>query len=522
MSDLYTKLREYRTTKSTELDYKPYHIFSNKVLDLLCRNPPQCVSDLLFIDGIGKKKVEDFGNDLLQICNGYSSPITKIIQEPNKIPDSIQLSDKQKQVIQLCDQGSSIFISGPGGCGKSFLIKLLVDRYKDCRHIQVTALTGVAAELLGCSAKTIHSWSRLGILKGSSDFIIDKITTHKKSIKVWKSIDLLIIDEVSMMSLKLFETLDKIGKKIRNNHQPFGGIQLIFSGDFYQLPPVGDNNDPSTGQFCFESPLWSQTFSNVIILDHIFRQVDPIYLKILRQIRRGGISRKMHDVLSTRILTEETKQSFNLTITPTIIYPLKYLVEKMNKRQMKQLSTESVTYKYNTYTNPEFQKNNKISQNALDIETKNIIGRMNGEESLELKIGAQVMCIANIDMESDLKIVNGSQGTIQDISSSGLPIVKFKNGRIQTMKYYSWMSNDIPGFGIQQIPLILSWAITIHKSQGITLETALIDGGDDIFECGQIYVALSRVKTLDGLFLRRFNPSKIKTNPKVIQYYSTL
>ena len=159
--------------------------------------------------------------------------------------------------------------------------------------------------------------------------MIEKITTHKKAIKTWKHIDLLIIDEISMMSLKLFEILDKIGKIIRNNDKPFGGIQLIFSGDFYQLPPVGDDNDLSTSQFCFESPLWNQSFTTIIILDHIFRQVDPIYLKILRQIRRGGISKKMEHVLSTRIITNENKAEFDLTCNPTIIYPLKYLVEQI-------------------------------------------------------------------------------------------------------------------------------------------------------------------------------------------------
>jgi len=519
MNNLVIKLKEYRITKSEELQCKPFHIFSNKVLELLSLDPPQCVADLLFIDGIGKKKIESFGQDLLRICNGYKSENKLTLREPNEIPDSIQLSEKQKEVIDLCDQGSNIFISGPGGCGKSFLIKLLVDRYKECKRIQVTALTGVAAELLGCSAKTIHSWSHVGIIKGSSESMIDKITTHKKAIKTWKRIDLLIIDEISMMSLKLFEILDKIGKIIRNNDKPFGGIQLIFSGDFYQLPPVGDDNDLSTSQFCFESPLWNQTFTTIIILDHIFRQVDPIYLKILRQIRRGGISKKMEHVLSTRIITNENKADFDLTCNPTIIYPLKYLVEQMNHKKMIKLSTESVTYKYKTLSN---QDVTNVSKKKIETETNHLVGRMNGEESLELKIGAQVMCIANIDMESEFKIVNGSQGIIESISSTGYPIVRFKNGRIQTMKYHSWMSDTIPGFGIQQIPLILSWAITIHKSQGITLESALIDGGDNIFEYGQIYVALSRVKTLDGLFLRRFNPSKIKTNPKVINYYSQL
>ena len=409
-------------------------------------------------------------------------------------------------------------MTGPGGTGKSYLIEII---YKLCsrQNIQICALTGCAAELLGCNATTIHRWSGTGMSNGDIQTIIQKIMNKKQFVKRWKQLDILILDEVSMLSLKYFETLDMIGKTIRKNQSPFGGIQLVFSGDFHQLPPVGSYSDPDTSKFCFESPLWATTFKDVIILKHIFRQTDPVFSKILRQIRRGGITKKSHDILHKRIMNKENKLelSYGKQLNPPLILPLKKSVSNINTMNMEKLTSPLLTYKYKIiYTNDYIQPNKKL----VDYEMDQLKRSMNAELSLQLKIGARVMCIANIDMEGSQKIVNGSQGIIIDIIDT-IPLVKFKNGITKPITYHTWMSNDIQGLGIQQIPLMLSWAITIHKSQGITLDSAIIDVGDDIFEHGQTYVALSRLKTLDGLFLGKFNHRKITTNPNVIDYYAS-
>ena len=515
------KLREYRFNKSIETSLAPYSIFHNNVIDSICSSIPQSLPELLLVNGIGPHKLREYGNDIINICKGgevtYESVKSDVTFEsvvPNEVEPHIKLSKKQEKVLLLCDKGHNIFMSGPGGTGKSFLIQLIIHRYLQIKHVQVCALTGCAAELLGCNAKTIHSWSGTGASRKSIDTIIMSISCRKECIKAWRKVDILIVDEVSMMSLKYFEMLDKIGRRIRNVDRPFGGIQLIFSGDFYQLPPVGDNSDITTSQFCFESPLWKSTFEHVVILKHNFRQSDPVFMKILKQVRKGGISRESHAILNERIITKDTHISKSMI--PPMICPLKKIVTMVNDRYMNKLDSELVTYEQRIVKTDDF--NTFITENQVTYEVNQLEKRMNADKTLHLKIGARVMCVANLDMSGDQQIVNGSQGIVEKIIG-GIPLVHFNNGVKKLMEYHSWMSDDIEGLGIQQIPLILAWAITIHKAQGVTLESAIIDAGDNIFEYGQTYVALSRVKTLEGLHLHQFNYMKITTNPKVIDYY---
>jgi ATP-dependent DNA helicase PIF1 len=209
-------------------------------------------------------------------------------------------SEEQQIVFNKYIQKQNIFITGPGGTGKSYLIKYIQqDAYKKCLDIHVCALTGCAAVLLNCKAKTLHSWAGIGLGSGTIENNIKKVKKHSLAKMMWKTTDILIVDEVSMMSQKLFEMLDAIGKNIRRNSRPFGGIQLIFSGDFYQLPPVGNKDELETCKFCFESPLWFETFSyeNHIQLTKIYRQSDVIYKNILNQIREGKIKRSSNETL---------------------------------------------------------------------------------------------------------------------------------------------------------------------------------------------------------------------------------
>ena len=163
---------------------------------------------------------------------------------PDISENTFILSEDQQKVFDLYKKGKNVFMTGPGGTGKSALIRYIVeDAKKNGKKIDVCALTGCAAVLLECNAKTIHSWAGIGLAKESAGIIADKVVNHKRKKKNWMSVQILIVDEVSMLSLKLFETLDLIGKKIKMNKVPFGGIQVIFSGDFFQLPPVGNRDD---------------------------------------------------------------------------------------------------------------------------------------------------------------------------------------------------------------------------------------------------------------------------------------
>jgi ATP-dependent DNA helicase PIF1 len=446
--------------------------------------------------------------------------------------EGIILSDEQQKALTSYEIGNNILLTGPGGSGKTALIKKMVESGKlNGKNVQVCALTGCAAVLLNCQAKTIHSWAGIGLANGPDDLIIKRIITNKKKTYNWKKVDILIIDEVSMMSQKIFEILDGIARGARKikSHLPFGGIQLVFSGDFYQLPPVNtiinNEDDLKSNAFCFESPLWKKTFNDVIELKKIFRQTDEVYTNILNRIRVGRLSKSSFDIL-TRQVNKPMPESFK----PTILLPRKKDVETINITELKKLTSDERKYKLERVeTLPEevlkqysSTTNMNISEEQKEIEYTQMINNIMAEKEIILKVGAQVMCIANIDTEGPTPLVNGSQGTIIDFNVAGFPVVKFTGGYKRVIQYHIWNNETHSFLGVKQIPLIYAWAVTIHKSQGMSLDMAQIDAGSNIFECGQTYVALSRIKSLDGLYLTAFDPQKIRVNKKVQQFYDSL
>jgi ATP-dependent DNA helicase PIF1 len=444
----------------------------------------------------------------------------------------MQFSEEQIIANNKYIQGNNIFITGPGGTGKTLLIKhIRQDAIRKGFNIQVCALTGCAAILLDCKAKTLHSWASIGLGNATVEQLITKISRNRFAKLNWKTTDILVVDEVSMMSQKLFELLDAIGKTMRKNTRPFGGIQLIFSGDFYQLPPVGDKDEPESLKFCFESPLWSQTFSqeNHIQLTKIFRQSDETYQKILNQIREGRLKRSSNELLLKHV---DKGLPEDLQITPTKLFPTRNKVDNINITEMDKLKTEVIEYKIKYHsdlemTAKELIQRSQYTKEQIQTELLYLKGNLRCDEVVRLKIGAQVMCIVNIELDNGSMVCNGSQGIVTRITEMGLPVVRFKRlndkGSYEmTMNYHMWPSENIPGIGVSQIPLILAWALTIHKSQGATLDIAEVDAGSNIFECGQTYVALSRVKSLEGLYLSSFDASKIKINRKVQEFYQNL
>ena len=340
-------------------------------------------------------------------------------------------SEEQIISFNIYNQGLNVFITGPGGTGKTALIKYIQkDATRKGRNIQVCALTGCAAVLLECKAKTLHSWAGIGLGSGSVEQLTTKIMKNRFLKSNWKSVDILVVDEVSMMSQKLFELLDQIGKIVRKNSRPFGGIQLIFSGDFYQLPPVGNNDEPETMRFCFESPLWFDTFQleNHVQLTKIFRQTDPMYQKILNQIREGRLKRSSNDALLLRV----GLSSDELMIRPTKLFPTRYKVDNVNTTEMNKLTTDELVFdmKYRTdleMTSTELLRRRQFTKEQIQTELLYLKGNLRCDENIKMKIGSQVMCIVNIELDNGGMICNGSQGILIRLSEQGLPVIRFKN-----------------------------------------------------------------------------------------------
>jgi ATP-dependent DNA helicase PIF1 len=447
-------------------------------------------------------------------------------------------SDEQHLCFEKYLNGENIFITGPGGSGKSFLIKNIVKHAEaHNKTIKICALTGCAAILLECKATTLHMFSGIGFANKKNEEIIEELfTTKRYKLKNWRKLEILIIDEVSMMSLKILLLLDLIAKKFYRNSNPFGGLQVIFTGDFYQLSPVCNNFlEKEEAMFCFEHELWNQLFpkENQIVLKTIFRQKDEALLKILKYIRKGQITPSSRVALESRIFNAQELNLLKKDKVLTILSPIKRDVEHINLKEYLKLDKSLQEHLYDLdyidlYIKYEETDDEKTSLFALLLKSNEqlkkdydfLASNILAERCLKLKIGTHVMCIANINCNGELQIANGSQGVVVSFNEKKLPFVKFNNiDEPILIDYYIWKSEFNKRVGLMQIPLIYSWAITIHKSQGLTLENAIIDIGSNIFADGQTYVALSRVKSLDGLYLTSFDCSKIKCNPLVKKFY---
>jgi ATP-dependent DNA helicase PIF1 len=435
------------------------------------------------------------------------------------------LSKEQMEVFEYIKSGKNVFITGPGGTGKTFLIQNIYKwfKYNERKNIQVTALTGCAAVLLKCNAKTLHSWAGIGLGNGPIEDVINRVSFNKFKRKNWLSIDILVIDEVSMLSSKLLSILDGIAKRIRNNTLPFGGIQLVFSGDFYQLPPVGNKSDIGSTEYCFENPIWNTLFEKQIQLKKIYRQSDEVFCNILNEIRIGKLSRKNYDILKSRCIPSTDADD----IKPVRLLARRNDVSIINDKEMMTLDGEYKDFNMEIIkTLPDNKRNKSISESQLKIELDTLKNNIIAEENLTLKIGAQVMCIVNIDIDGETPLVNGSCGIVTGFNDVGLPIVKFNNGIIRTINYHIWELEDSlelkKGYGIKQIPLILSWAITIHKSQGCTFDKMELNLSGGLFLSSQLYVGLSRVRSLNGLYLLNILRLSVNKNEKVDSYYARL
>jgi len=425
------------------------------------------------------------------------------------------LTDEQQEVIKTLASGVNVFMTGSGGTGKSHVIKslpqllapLLKEKLGHDPVICCTALTGCAALLLGADASTLHSWAGIGLGKDDVAELVFKIQRNGRSKKHWKQTDLLIIDEISMLTLDLLDKLDDIGKRMRRSSAPFGGIQLLLVGDFCQLPPVIKDGDL---QFAFESSRWNTIVQRTIELKEIHRQKDPVFQTVLGEARRGSLSLESITLLKGRMGLDWKKQK----IRPTLLFPKNAEVDMINAANLKALKgIRPFMAGFKSSPKTKVDLTGEAFLRAVAALDKDAMYR----PKLELAVGAQVMLVKNLDVAGGL--VNGSRGVVVRFAEDGSPVVEFLNGRLVPMALQEWPIDGWVGVSRTQYPLRLAWACTIHKAQGATLDSALIDIGEGVFEVGQAYVALSRVKSLDSLFVHSFSPEAFRLHTKVEAFY---
>lgn len=441
------------------------------------------------------------------------------------------LTNEQLAVIEHLLEDENLFLTGGGGVGKSYLLSVIYTEFPALKkkffaaknpgsvaklpRIQMCAMTGCAALLLGHKAKTLHSWAGIGLGKGSVSELYVKIRRNQKSMRNWLCTDLLIIDEVSMMTAELLDKLNEIGKKVRGNKKPFGGIQVLLVGDFYQLPPVNKSDEET--KFAFESDAWKEIVTSSIELTEIQRQKDEIFQRVLKEARKGALTKESCELLS-KYQGRDWKEN---KIRPTLLFPRRAEVDMINDSNLRALTGRRYTYKarlvYDGKIPEGFSESDEGFQKALQMFDSDAAY----SKELELMLNAQVMLIANTDPESGL--VNGSRGVVVGFCpSTELPIVEFLNGVKKPVGTHTWPIEDYEFISRAQVPLKLAYAVTIHKSQGATLDSALVDIGSGVFEYGQAYVALSRVRNLDALYVYDFDPTAFKAHPKVKTFYKNL
>ena len=434
----------------------------------------------------------------------------------------MELNSEQAAAFAAVQTGKNLFLTGPAGSGKSFLIRHIVEWCdSNGKNLAVTALTGCAALLLGNKAKTLHSWAGIGLGRGTAEALATSINKSPHSKRRWRRTEILIVDEISMMTPEIFEKLDAIGKRVRNSTKPWGGIQLILCGDYFQLPPVvkgisGESAGP--GRFAFESPAWAASTLTPVVLNKIERQTDAAFQTLLNECRIGAPSAETIVLLKSRQGLDWKSRD----IRPTLLFSRNADVDTINTKNIAALKRPMFPFDARTsiVRNPDYPDVPVPTGEELERIVAKLDNDANYAPHLELCVGAQVMLLVNQDMEAGL--VNGSRGVVVGFTPESFPIVQFLRGEPTKIGLHDYESNECPHVIRQQIPLRVAYAVTIHKSQGATLDCALVDIGASTFEYGQAYVALSRVRDLESLYIHNLVPSKIKAHPAVIDFYTHL
>lgn len=424
---------------------------------------------------------------------------------------------RQSEALEILESGASAFVTGAPGAGKTYVLNAFVEHMRGQGvNVAVTASTGIASTHI--NGQTIHSWSGIGVADTLSDTLLKTIRSRRRN--KLRSADVLVIDEVSMMHAWLFDMVDRVCRFVRRRPEPFGGLQVVLSGDFFQLPPVDVSQrrakeitpdpeyvamreryarvgkDPES--FVTQSLVWEELDPVICYVSEQHRQDDGRLLTVLTDIREGEVTQEDRMALSDRIgtLPEDGEVAVHL-------FPVNRQADALNDVRLSRIERPEHGFVAQS-TGPDFLVQ-RLKRNML------------APEHLVLKEGAAVMALRN---DADRQYVNGSLGTVRGFAAEGKggwPIVEFENGHVVTMKRADWqmMDGETVLASVSQVPLRCAWAITIHKSQGMTLDRAVMDLRRT-FVPGMGYVALSRVEEMDGLYLGGINERALVVSSEAV------
>ncbi|MCF7820788.1 MAG: AAA family ATPase [Candidatus Pacebacteria bacterium] len=404
---------------------------------------------------------------------------------------------KQNKVLEILKAGHNVFLTGPAGSGKTFLLNKYIKYLKENKvGVAVTASTGIAATHIG--GRTIHSWAGIGIKDSLNATEIKALTKKTYLKKQFETVSVLIIDEISMLHAHRLDMVNKVCQAFKRNNLPFGGIQVIMAGDFFQLPPVSRGGEKA--EFAYNSRVWLEMELMVCYLNEQYRYKDKSISQILKSMRTGVIDSQAHKLLFSRL-----KKKLTSSVKPIKLFTHNVDVDTINTIELGKIKNEEHEYKMT----------GSGEKRLLEFLKKNCLA----PEKLVLKVGAQVMFVKNKFKDEETVYVNGSMGTVIGFNKENFPIVRLVSGKEVVALPDSWTVDDdeLILAKITQVPLRLAWAITVHKSQGMTLEVAEIDLSRS-FDFGMGYVALSRLTSLEGLCLLGINEMACQLNPQVFAY----
>lgn len=401
----------------------------------------------------------------------------------------MKLTAEQAKVIEMVRLGQNIFFTGSAGTGKSVLLKAILAILPP-EATMATASTGVAACHIG--GTTLHQFAGIGIGSAPLSRCLE-LASRPNVTASWKRIKHLVIDEISMIDGNYFDKIEAAARHVKRNDKPFGGIQLILCGDFFQLPPVSGRNEQA--KFCFQGEAWSRCSLTYFELSVVHRQKDAEFVRLLNEIRIGRVTDETEKLLKETATRKIEKHG----ITATRLCSHVEEAESINQFQLEQLEGESRVF------------------HARDSDETDNANLFPVPKKLELKVAAQVMLLKNLNVSSGL--VNGARGVVVSFED-GLPLVKFRNGTCHSIKDEKWLSKGANGVvhTRRQLPLKLAWAFSIHKSQGLTLDCVEMSLSR-VFDSGQAYVALSRAQNLQTLRVLDFDRKQVWASTDVLRFY---